>query len=272
MKIFTLSIVTVSYNCLPFLKQTIDSIVCSDISNCQYIIVDGASTDGTRNFLNDLKQRSLPKTSELTILSEPDGGIYEGMNKGINLAKGKYILFMNAGDFMASPKALDALKDACSRDEYDIIYGDTHMRYRWGTAIYRATAPNDKDPMPFIHQSVAVKTELLKRYGFDVQYRILADHDLFNKLYKAGCTYQYLPIPISSYYAQSGFSADHPYWIHLEHSRIHGLDKSKYWPLRKLYLKMRFDYKMRIHKIIPKQIEDYFEQRRIRKLFGNCNK
>lgn len=110
--------------------------------------------------------------------------------------------------------------------------------------------------MPFIHQSALVKTDLLIKYPFDQSYKILADHKFFYTLHKEGCSYAYVPVVISSYNAQQGLSAENPYQQCIEHASIHGLDKSKLWPLRKLYYIMRFGLHMRLRRLLPSWLEN----------------
>ena len=86
------SIITVTYNAEKVLEDTIQSIVTQSYKNVEYIIVDGGSTDGTLSIVNKYKEHIH------TIVSEPDKGLYDAMNKGIKLATGDYLCFLNAGD------------------------------------------------------------------------------------------------------------------------------------------------------------------------------
>ena len=96
----TFSIVTVSYNCADAIRKTLESVVGQDCADKEYIIIDGGSTDGTADIIREYEEH-------LTYwCSEPDGGIYQGMNKGIARAQGQWIIFMNAGDVFADEHVL----------------------------------------------------------------------------------------------------------------------------------------------------------------------
>ncbi|MBP5219574.1 MAG: glycosyltransferase, partial [Bacteroidaceae bacterium] len=92
-----ISVVTVTFNSLPLLKKTMQSVESQDYENIEYLIIDGASSDGTADYLEKYDWRNIK------FVSEPDGGIYDAMNKGIRMASGDYCIFMNAGDCFASP-------------------------------------------------------------------------------------------------------------------------------------------------------------------------
>lgn len=98
-----ITIVTVTYNCSKILKETLESCINQDYENVEYIIIDGASTDGTLDIINQHSENIS------FILSEPDKGIYDAMNKGIEHATGEWIFFLNAGDKFYSNKTLTPL-------------------------------------------------------------------------------------------------------------------------------------------------------------------
>lgn len=109
-----LSIITITYNDLLNLKSTVDSVLIQLNEQIEYWIIDGASKDGTYDYLCHLK--------DVNWISESDSGIYDAMNKGINLAKGEWILFLNAGDLLLHDvlnKLLPELKN-----EHDCYFGD----------------------------------------------------------------------------------------------------------------------------------------------------
>ena len=111
-----LSIITVCYNCTSSIEKTVKSILAQKEDSVQYIVIDGASSDGT---LDVLKQYS----NKIDILvSEPDEGIYDAMNKGIGLAEGKYLLFINAGDILL-PNSLQAAKKEFQKNIGVLYFG-----------------------------------------------------------------------------------------------------------------------------------------------------
>ncbi|SMO59850.1 Glycosyltransferase involved in cell wall bisynthesis [Saccharicrinis carchari] len=168
-----ISIITVVYNGAATLEATIKSIACQTYKNVEYIVVDGNSTDTTLDII---------KTYAEVIdkwISEDDKGIYDAMNKGMDLATGDYLWFMNSGDRIAQPttlkQAIDSMPDA------DIYYGETVMIGSDGKEIgdRRLKIPDSltfesfKRGMLVSHQSFIVKSSLVQHY--DVKYNYSAD-------------------------------------------------------------------------------------------------
>lgn len=122
-----LSIITITYNNLVGLRKTADSVLEQTVSDFEWIIIDGASTDGTKEYLAAKLQFT---NCKLQIISEPDRGIYNAMNKGIRLAQGEYIQILNAGDCLAAAdvteRMLNALTEQTARagQPIDILYGN----------------------------------------------------------------------------------------------------------------------------------------------------
>ena len=120
-----LSIITVVFNAQKLILKTIESVWEQTYPHIEYIIIDGASTDGTLSLLNHHVDR-------FSILrSEPDKGIYDAMNKGLSLAIGDYILFLNAGDELSGPTIVEAIFD--TKQEADLYYGDVILIESDGT-------------------------------------------------------------------------------------------------------------------------------------------
>lgn len=142
----------------------------------EYIIVDGSSTDGT------IAKARLAGGRNLRVLSEPDRGLYDAMNKGLRLARGKYILFLNAGDAFHSPQTLKSYADA-ARHNPDIIYGDTVivdsnrrvLRPRHLQAPDKLTTDSFLRGMLICHQAFMVRKPIAPK--FDLAYRFSADYD-----------------------------------------------------------------------------------------------
>lgn len=137
-----LSIITITYNNLAGLRKTAESVLAQTVADFEWIIVDGASTDGTKEYLDSIKARYVLdqadaadnlqtcKFTNLHIVSEPDSGIYNAMNKGIRLAHGEYIQILNAGDCLAAAdvteRMLAALAERTAHEKrpLDILYGN----------------------------------------------------------------------------------------------------------------------------------------------------
>lgn len=169
-----ITVVTISYNAVQAIESTICSVINQKYLNIEYIVIDGGSTDGTIEILKKYDN----KISHW--ISEKDSGIYHAMNKGIALAHGKWLNFMNSGDCFVNDEVLNSVflnrEYICS----DVLYGNTIGKYSFG---YKNEMPESlvvmKRRLPFCHQSVFVKTKLLKETFFDVSYKIGADYNMF---------------------------------------------------------------------------------------------
>lgn len=169
-----ISVITITYNAESTLLPTLESVASQKYKNIEHILIDGASTDNTLSIA-----RNYP---DLRILSEKDNGLYDAMNKGLRLARGKYVLFLNAGDSFHSNKVLDAYASRAERGDH-IIFGDTVIvdkdRHIVGkrhlTAPISLTKESFSKGMLICHQAFMVKKELAPE--FDLRYQFSADYD-----------------------------------------------------------------------------------------------
>ena len=170
-----ISIITITFNAAQTLERTILSVARQSCKSIEYIIVDGASTDGTM----DIVVRYSDVVTKY--VSEPDEGLYFAMNKGLAMACGEYVWFLNAGDEIKASDTIDAM---FSRTENaDVYYGDTEMTDFEGNTIgRRRLAPPEKltwksfrRGMLVSHQSFVARRDLCPQY--DVTYRFSADFD-----------------------------------------------------------------------------------------------
>ena len=175
-----ITVITVVYNDVNSIGNTIKSVLQQSFKMLEYIVIDGSSTDGTIDEINVWSEH-------LILISEKDKGIYDAMNKGINAASGQWIIFMNSGDTFSSNDVLQNLSSVLHTDSsLDVIYGDTLLvdERQNKKKLQRAYKFNYvKWGMPFCHQSVLVKTNLLKLKHFDIQYKVAADYKFFLNLY-----------------------------------------------------------------------------------------
>ena len=174
MDTYKISIITITYNNLSGLKRTINNVEKQTFKNFQHIIIDGNSTDGTKDYL---KSHEL---DHLTKVSEKDKGIYDAMNKGIKLANGEWIIFMNAGDTFSDESVL---KEFIGKNfKSDIIYGNCLIKYDNGFERTSKPKPLYKlwKGMSFSHQTVFIKSKLIKQTLFDLSYKYCSD---FNQIY-----------------------------------------------------------------------------------------
>lgn len=171
-----ISVITVTYNAAATLPATMQSMQQQQCSDFEHIIIDGASTDAT------LALARRYSTPSLRILSEPDKGLYDAMNKGLRMARGKYIIFLNAGDRFATNATLRRYALAAEKDP-DIIYGDTVvvdaagtlLRPRHLSAPKVLTAQSFSAGMLVCHQAFMVRKDLAPEYNTD--YRWSSDYD-----------------------------------------------------------------------------------------------
>ncbi len=171
----TVSIITVVYNGEKTLLRTIQSITNQTYQNIEYIIIDGFSNDST------LKIIEKNSTHIDKIISEPDQGLYDAMNKGLNVAKGDYVWFINSGDEIAHPEVLSRLFN--NPPFGDVYYGNTMIVGNNGEEIglRRLTPPKKltwkdfKKGMVISHQSIIIKKSITRPY--QLNYKFSADYD-----------------------------------------------------------------------------------------------
>ena len=174
------SIITVTYNAEKVLEDTIQSVIFQTYRNVEYIIVDGASKDHTLEIVNKYHNR-INK-----VISEPDKGLYDAMNKGIQLASGDYLCFLNAGDKFHDSETLQKIVHTLKGQELpDVIYGETAIVDEEGHFLHmrRLSTPahlnwkSFKQGMLVCHQAFFVNRELAINHLYDLQYRFSADFD-----------------------------------------------------------------------------------------------
>ncbi len=172
MKSPVISIITVTYNAAATLPRTMVSVVRQSYRDYEHIIIDGGSTDGTLDIA----------ATATIVVSEPDHGLYDAMNKGLRMAHGEYLLFLNAGDTFADEGVL-AQYAAAASPEVDIIYADTDLVDNDGVVVgrrhlsapHRLTVASFAKGMLVCHQAFMVRRSIAPYY--DLKYRFSADYD-----------------------------------------------------------------------------------------------
>ncbi|MDR0559243.1 MAG: glycosyltransferase [Prevotellaceae bacterium] len=172
------SIITVTYNAEATIERTVQSVLKQDYPHIEYIIIDGKSDDNTMSIVERYRH-GIAKT-----VSEKDGGIYYAMNKGLALATGDYLWFLNAGDTIYSENAVSQIVSALERQNLpDVIYGETAIVDISGKFLYmrrlkspdKLTWKNFKTGMMVCHQSFIVKRTVAPEY--DLRYKYSSDYD-----------------------------------------------------------------------------------------------
>ena len=184
-----ISIVTVVLNAARELQQTAISVSTQDYPDIEWIVMDGGSSDGTPEVIKNNQEKIA------FWVSGTDGGIYEAMNKGLALATGDWVNFMNAGDVFAANDILTSVFKN-PRGDADVVYGDSVAAYP-GFSIFRPALPADQlwKGMVCSHQSVFFRRRILLHQGYDVSFRIAADHELLYRLYCQG--YRFIQVPVT---------------------------------------------------------------------------
>lgn len=190
------SIITITYNSAATLKETIESVVNQTYSNIEYIIVDGLSQDNTLSIVNNYKD----KISK--VVSEKDKGLYDALNKGINLATGDLVGILHSDDFYTHPQVIEHVVKALQEDNADAVYADLYYVDRNDTSkIFRKWKSGHykhgmfyKGWMP-PHPTFFAKKSCYQKFGmFNLNFNSAADYELLLRLiHKHQIKLAYLP-------------------------------------------------------------------------------
>ncbi len=194
------SIITVSYNAVDTIERTILSVINQTYSNIEYIIIDGNSTDGTVNIIKKYDGQ-IAKW-----LSEPDNGLYDAMNKGIQMATGDVIGIINSDDCYHDIETIANIVDIYKKKkEWFVLHGKIRYFHEDGTITVDVPKQNPEyiKRGPFIfHPTMFVPKKFYDRVGcFNVKYSIAADYDLMLRLYLGGCPFIYMDKIVTDMYA-----------------------------------------------------------------------
>ena len=189
-----ISIITITYNSANTLPRTLESVQSQTYPDIEHVIVDGASTDGTRNLIENYAKQH----PNVRWISEKDKGIYNALNKGISLATGDVIGFLHSDDVLFSTRSIEQIAAAFEDKNIDVVYGD--LQYCREGKIVRRWKSNDFNPhapkygwMP-PHPTVYVRKEVYAQVGeYDEWFRISADYDMILRIFGAGYKTVYLP-------------------------------------------------------------------------------
>ncbi|MCT4702570.1 colanic acid biosynthesis glycosyltransferase WcaE [Enterobacteriaceae bacterium H20N1] len=186
-----LSVITVAWKNLAGVEKTWQSLAhlaqASDIT-FEWIVVDGNSQDGTADFLENLNGQY-----NLRFVSEKDNGIYDAMNKGIDMAQGRYALFLNSGDIFHQDIAQVVRQLAAMPAQNNaMIIGDALLDFGDGTKIQRRAKQGwyIYHSLPASHQAIFFPLDGLRKYPYDLQYKVSSDYALAAKMYKSGYAFK----------------------------------------------------------------------------------
>lgn len=190
-----ISVITVCFNSVDTIEDAIRSVAAQKYSDVEYIVIDGASSDGTQRVV----ERCNAVVSKW--VSEPDNGIYDAMNKGIALASGDVVGFLNADDLYAHPNVLSTVAKALAAKNVDACYGDVVFVRGDLRKVVRYYSSSRFAPerlaygwMP-AHPTLFLKRDIFRDYGcFKTDYRIAADYELVVRLFRRHrIGYHYIP-------------------------------------------------------------------------------
>lgn len=186
------SIITVCYNAEQTIKDTLESLCNQNFKNLEYLVIDGASTDGTLDTIRAYEHKFKQNNIRFVYVSEPDKGMYDAMNKGISMAKGTLIGILNSDDWY-EPTALQTIYSLYSNTEKKGLYCGQMHRVNHKKEPYKTLNNNRKIrrtialKMPINHPATFVHREVYKAIGkFDTSYRLSADYDFVFRAFKAG--------------------------------------------------------------------------------------
>lgn len=243
-----ISIITVTYNAGHTILRTLQSVACQTHPDIEHLIIDGASKDNTIDIVCSQGYTTLPSTSDSEktkglssktkcytpdansrgtgsentlrhFISEPDKGLYDAMNKGLHLATGDFLCFLNAGDTLSSPDTLAHIAAKASEPKAALIYGETNivddngqfLRPRRLHPTSSMTWRNFKHGMLICHQAFYIRRDLAPDY--DLSYRFSADFDwcirCMKEAERKGMLNIHLPEPIANYLSEGMTTANH---------------------------------------------------------------
>ncbi|MBO4613243.1 MAG: glycosyltransferase [Bacteroidaceae bacterium] len=184
-----ISIITVTYNAEPTIERTLQSVKDQTYNRIEHVIIDGCSTDHTLSHIQRYVERNAQNRHIIRVVREPDKGLYDAMNKGIQQATGDYLVFLNAGDKLHADNTIEQLvvhSDwQTGRANYAVLYGETDLvdtegnflRHRRLQTPEELSSKSFRSGMLVCHQSFYVRTDLAKATPYDLHYRYSADYD-----------------------------------------------------------------------------------------------
>lgn len=189
-----ISIITITYNSAKTVQRALESVQSQTYKDIEHVIVDGASTDGTKELIETYAKQH----TNVRWISEKDKGIYDAINKGIKLATGDIIGFLHSDDMLYSADSIGQIAAAFEDKNVDVVYGD--LQYCSGGKVVRRWKSNDFNPralkygwMP-PHPTVYVRREVYQQVGeYDEWFRISADYDMMLRIFTAGYKSKYIP-------------------------------------------------------------------------------
>ena len=184
--ILKVSIITISYNEVDHIEQTLLSVLNQDYDNIEYIVIDGGSTDGTVDIINKYKDRIA------YFVSEKDKGIYNAMNKGLKHATGDVVGIINAGDWYAADNVVSEAVGILSKNQIDIVCAGHNVVKDdvFNTVMLKKSFSDMHCGMIAAHESHFIRKDIYDKFGFyDESFKIAADYELLLRMYTSGAKF-----------------------------------------------------------------------------------
>lgn len=217
-----ISVVTICYNAKNDLEKTILSVLSQTYQDIEYIIIDGGSTDGTVDIIHKYSERLF------YWISEPDKGIYDAMNKGMDRATGSWINFMNAGDTFCDNEVIKNIFGYNDLSDYSVIYGDCYVSKLNQLQYLKASSMKKVHvQMPFCHQSSFIRKIRLR---FSIDLKIAADYQMIYEYYRMNgiSSFLYISKPISVFDA-TGISTTNNNLLQKEYGIVYKRTRNAYY-------------------------------------------
>jgi glycosyltransferase involved in cell wall biosynthesis len=170
-----ISIIIPTYNSANTIRLALDTLLCQSFTDYEILVIDGISTDKTLEIVNEYKH----KCSCVTLISEEDRGVYDAMNKGIDLAQGEWVYFLGSDDSLHDDKVFEDVVAITKKEPVDIIYGDAivlsnNQRFGGEFDILRIQTENN-----LCHQTIFYRKSIFERIGkYNLKYKVAADWDM----------------------------------------------------------------------------------------------
>lgn len=196
------TVVTVVYNAESVIEKTLTSVLNQSYLPFEYYVIDGKSTDKTVEIAKKYSNDFANKGVKYSIISEEDSGLYNAMNKGIDLATGDFISFLNAGDWYETD-SLKNINEFYNEEEFELTYGSLNYINPDGSSTIK-TSKLDSFPVSsrhWNHPSMFLKADIYKKYKFDETFKAYADFDLYLKLRKDGTKIRVIDKVITNFVA-----------------------------------------------------------------------
>lgn len=242
------SVITICFNSEQTIRKTIESVLKQTYKNVEYIIIDGNSTDSTVSIIKEY----MPKFhGRLKWISEVDKGIYDAMNKGIEMANGSWIGIINSDDWYEL-NAIEKIINECEENVDEVIYGNGSDVYTFNNKEYTVISKQPEELSVLLkgvtlhHPSVFIKKEIYEKYGtFSLKYKLASDYELLLRLYVAKVKFKYVDALIANF--RIGGASSNILLCLREYEAI--MKKNGYYKKNKLLI-----YCKTLKKLLPKKI------------------